>query len=152
MPRRCASPLPAALLVLASVSAGCRRETAQGGGPLPPPSLPPGGALQESIQNRFGELSSGVFTRTVYRTAAEAAPKVEVRDLEIAPGKTLAQLALPGAAVLEVRSGQASARVGTATRQLQTGAVLALSEGEALGLDNRGDVPLSVRLYVIGAK
>jgi quercetin dioxygenase-like cupin family protein len=108
--------------------------------------------VQESIQNQFREISSGVFTRTVYRTAPDATPKVEVRDLEIAPGKTLERLALPGAAVLEVRSGRASARVGPATRQVQTGAVLAVSEGEALGLDNRGDVPLSVRLYVIGAK
>jgi quercetin dioxygenase-like cupin family protein len=137
------------LPVLCGAVSDCRRDAPQGGGPLPPPKgdLPP----QDRIQTPFTEAAPGVFTRTVYRTAASPTLTVEVRDLEIAPGKRAEDVALPGAAVLEVRSGTATARVGGERRDVTAGAVLSLSQGTPLAFENHGDVTLSIRLFVVGA-
>jgi hypothetical protein len=138
------------LPVLCGVVSHCRRDAPQGGDPLPPAAagLPP----QDRIQTPFTEVAPGVFTRTVYRTAASPTLTVEVRDLEIAPGKSADTVAFPGAAVLEVRAGTAAARLGAERREVTPGAVLTLSEGTPLAFENRGTAALSIRVFVIGAK
>jgi hypothetical protein len=137
------------LPVLCGAVSDCRRDAPQGGGPLPPPKA--GLPSQDRIQTPFTEVAPGVFTRTVYRTAASPTLRVEVRDLEVAPGKRADDLAFPGGAVLEVRAGTATARIGGERRDVTAGAVLSLSQGTPLAFENRGDVTLSIRLFVIGA-
>jgi hypothetical protein len=138
------------LPVLCGAVSACRRDAPQGGDPLPPATadLP----AQDRIPNPFTQIAPGVFTRIVYRTAASPTLTVEVRDLEVAPGKNADSLAFPGAAILEVRAGAATARVGAERRDVAAGAVLTLSEGTPLGFENRGDAALSIRLFVVGAK
>ncbi len=139
------------LLLVASLiaTAGCRRETARGGGPLPPadPQL----RSQDSIQNPFTQIAPGVFTRVVYRTPPSAQPGVELRDVELAPGKTAEALVFPGAVVLAVRSGTGSAQVSGKTQELRAGTVLGFSQGDSLRIANQGSTPLGLRVYLIEA-
>lgn len=139
-----------ALLVMGIPTTACQREATRGGGPLPAMDarLP----AQDSVQNPFVEIAPGVFSRVVYRSTESRPHRIEVRDLEIARGKMGDGLTFPGAAVIEVRSGKGSLRVGAKAQEIQAGATLGISQGDSLRLANRDSGPLSLRVYVIGAR
>jgi hypothetical protein len=126
-----------ALLAVGLLATACKRQAADGGGPLPPADS----SLQarDSIQHPFDEIAPGVFSRVVYRTPPSVGPDVEVRDIELAQGKAVAALTFPGAAVIEVRNGKAGGTFG-------------LSQGDSLQLANKEAGPLSLRVYVIGSR
>jgi len=138
------------LLMLCLLAPACRREAAEGGGPLPPVDQ----SLQarDSIRNPFDEIAPGVFSRVVFRTPPAARPSVEVRDVELARGKTVARLAFPGAAVIEVRQGRGSMRLATTSREIQAGAQFGLSQGDSLQFANTEAGPLTLRVYLIGSR
>jgi hypothetical protein len=73
-----------------------------------------------------------------------------VRDVEIAPGKA-SDFTFPGATILEIRSGKGTGRVAGKSRDIAAGGLMAQSQGDTITLVNSGGVPLSVRVYVIGA-
>jgi hypothetical protein len=127
------------LMAVGLLATACKRQAADGGGPLPPVDS----RLQarDSIQNPFDEIAPGVFSRVVYRTPPSAAPAVEVRDIELAQGKAVAALTFPGAAVIEIRNGK-----------VQAGGTFGLSQGDSLQLANTEAGPLSLRVYVIGSR
>lgn len=77
---------------------------------------------------------------------------MEVRDIEVAPGKTADGLAFPGAVIIEIRNGKGSGRVAGKSRDIAPGDIVAQSQGDPIVIDNSGTVPLSVRVYVIGAR
>jgi len=139
-----------ALLVVVLLAAGCKREAADGGGPLPPVDS----RLQahDSIQNPFDEIAPGVFSRVVYRTPPGAGPSVEVRDIELAQGKAAASLTFPGAAIIEVRNGKGSLRLTSKSQEVQAGGTFGLSQGDSLQVANKEAGPLSLRVYVIGSR
>jgi hypothetical protein len=139
-----------ALLVVVLLSAACKREAAQGGGPLPP--VDSGLQAHDSIQNPFDEIAPGVFSRVVYRTPPATAPSVEVRDIELARGKGAASLTFPGAVVVEVRNGKGSIRLAGKSQEVQAGGTFGLSQGDSLQVANKEAVPLSLRVYVIGSR
>jgi len=131
------------------ISAACQQEAPQAKGPLPPvdTSL----KAYDSIANRFEQVAPGVFTRVVHRTAANIRPRVEVRDVEVAAGKSASSLSFPGAAVIEVRAGKGSLRVATRAAEISAG-TFGLSEGDSLQVSNKASEPLSLRVYVISGR
>jgi quercetin dioxygenase-like cupin family protein len=139
-----------ALLAVGLFATACKREAADGGGPLPPVDS----SLQarDSIQHPFDEIAPGVFSRVVYRTPPSAGPGVEVRDIELAQGKAIAPLTFPGAVVIEVRSGKGSLRLASKSQEVQAGGTFGLSQGDSLQLANKEAGPLSLRVYVIGSR
>jgi hypothetical protein len=139
-----------ALLAIGLLATACKRQAADGGGPLPP--VDPRLQARDSIQNPFDEIAPGVFSRVVYRTPPSAAPAVEVRDIELAQGKAAASLTFPGAAVIEVRNGKGALRVASKSQAVQAGGTFGLSQGDSLQLANKEAGPLSLRVYVIGSR
>jgi hypothetical protein len=137
------------LLLFGALVSACRREAPQGGGPLPPvdSSL----KAYDSVAHRFDEIAPGVFSRVVYRTEASVTPSVEVRDVELTAHRTLGALTFPGAAVIEVRSGNGSLRLASKSQEMKVGVSLGLSQGDSLQLTNKDAQPLSLRVYLIGS-
>ncbi len=102
------------------------------------------------------ELTTGLLSQTAFDTAGEtaaAAPaqsyRVEVRNLLVGPGKSTAEATLPGAAVFEVRSGNGTVTIGSASQEITTGSTFAVSEGESFRLTNSSEMGLALRVYVI---
>jgi hypothetical protein len=139
-----------ALLVIGLLATACKREAAQGGGPLPP--VEAGQPAKDAIQNPFTEIEPGVFSRVVYRSTASPTQSIEVRDIELARGKAAKALVFPGAAVVEVRGGKGSLSARAKAQEIQAGHVLGISQGDTLQVANRDSVALSLRVYVIGAR
>jgi hypothetical protein len=137
-------------VVLCLLAPACQREAEQGGGPLPPADTSLN--VRDSIANPFEEIAPGVFSRVLYRTPATAGPTVEVRDLELARGKAVASLRFPGAAIIEVRSGNGSLRRAAKPEQIRAGGAFGLSQGDSLQLANQDSGPMSLRVYVIGSR
>lgn len=138
------------LLVFALATSGCRGEARDDRGPLPRPAA--GLPAQDSVRQPFTEVAPGVFARTAFRTEPRPGLRVEVRDIEVAPGKTADGLAFPGAVIIEIRNGKGSGRVAGKSRDIAPGDIVAQSQGDPIVIDNSGTVPLSVRVYVIGAR
>jgi hypothetical protein len=143
---RTGRPVAVASLLMA---AACQREAPKGGGPLPPvdSSL----KAYDSIAHRFEELAPGVFTRVVYRTSDQTTPRVEVRDVEVAPGKAAGSMTFPGAALIEVRAGKGSLRIASRSGEIAAGTI-GVSQGDSLQVSNKSAEPLSLRVYVIGVR
>jgi len=106
----------------------------------------------DQVKNPYAEVSKGLLTRTVFETDAPGDVYIEVRDLLVGPGQTTASVSLPGAAVFEVRLGSGKVVVDGKTREIQTGATLAVSEGESFVVENKGENPIAIRVHLIHAK
>jgi len=104
------------------------------------------------VKPPFREVAPGVFMRTILRAPYSPGLNVEIQDLEVRPRQLTKQVTLAGAALLEIRSGRAIVTVGQVTKEVRVGAIFALPQGQALVLDNRADVPISIRLYVVTAQ
>ena len=100
----------------------------------------------------YMEAAKGLLTRTVFETDAPGDVHIEVRDLLVGPGQTTASVSLPGAAVFEVRLGSGTAIVSGKAREIQTGATMAVSEGEWFVIENKGENPIAIRAHLIHAK
>ena len=122
----------AALLLTMSIS--CRQPQNQ------PPAEKPQPVSQAlssyTPADPYKELVSNLLVRTAY-TADDGDMTVEVWDLMVGPGKKSGGAKLPGAAVLEVRSGQSVITAAGQTREVRTGATLPLDEGAEFTVENR---------------
>jgi len=124
--------------------------------PLPPP--PQGNAITfagPTPANSFHVEGENVLARTVFETDAPSNSHVQVRDYMFPPNAKSKLAALPGAAVLDVYSGEGTLSVGedgAAGEHLAPAAVKSLPAGQSLVIDNRGALPFVVRVYVFEAK
>jgi hypothetical protein len=123
--------------------------------PLPPP---PQGTITfagPTPANSFHVEGDNVLARTVFETDAPSNSHVEIRDYMFPPNAKSKLAALPGAAVLDVYSGEGTLSVGeqdSAGEHLAAAAVKSLPAGQSLIIDNKGALPFVVRVYVFEAK
>jgi hypothetical protein len=131
-----------------SVVAACRTSP---GRPLREVTAPAGTQVRESLPHPFSQISPGVFSRTIYRSAPSAGLAVEVHDFEIAPKRT-GSLSVEGPAVLGVRAGSGSLTVGQQRRDITPGLVLSIPQGASVQVANSADQPVTIRVYVVTAR
>lgn len=133
-------------LLLAASAAGC--QSRPGIGPLPGP---PAGEINFSKSqpaNPFTSVAPGLLARTVYSADSGAGYRVDVRDLLVGPGQK-ASASLPGAAVIEIRSGAGVMTMAGQSRELRTGSTLSLPEGQAFAIENTGGGALTIRVHLL---
>ncbi len=124
--------------------------------PLPPP--PQGGPIAfagPTPRNSFHLEEGNVLARTVFETDAPSNAHVEIRDYMFPPNAKSKLGALPGAAVLDVYSGEGTLSVGEQSgrgEHLVPAAVKSIPAGQSLVIDNQGALPFVVRVYVFEAK
>jgi mannose-6-phosphate isomerase-like protein (cupin superfamily) len=99
----------------------------------------------------YAQLAPGLLARKVFDAASATGYNVEVLDLLVAPGQRATDVSLAGAAVFEVRAGNGALSRGGTTEEVKTGSTFALSQGTSFSLENRGELPITVRVFVITA-
>lgn len=124
--------------------------------PLAPP--PQGGAVTfagPTPANSFQLKDGNVLARTVFETDTPSNTHSEIRDYMFPPNTKSKFEALPGAAVLDVYSGEAKLSMGeegVKDVHLIPAGLQSLPAGQNLVIDNQGALPFVVRIYVFEAK
>ncbi|MBX6331759.1 MAG: hypothetical protein IRY91_07925 [Gemmatimonadaceae bacterium] len=140
-----------ALALLALAAAACSRKAQEGRGTLPEPTLQGADTSAARPAVPFIEIAPGVFQRTVFGATDPAGLAAEVRELEVGPNRETGRLALPGAAIIEVRAGDGAMTLPRQT-PLRAGATVTVAQGESLAIANPGGAPLSLRVYLVTAR
>ena len=110
-------------------------------------------AAQETRETMYRQYTEGLLARTAYTADAGGGLRVELWDLLVGPGKATRPFKLPGAAVLEIRSGQATVAIGGKEQRVTIGTPLSADEDSEIVLVNaNADIPLSIRAIVITAR
>ena len=121
----------------------------------PPPQQGPITFAGPTPANSFHVEEGNVLARTVFETDAPSNSHVEIRDYMFPPNAKSKLGALPGAAVLDVYSGEGTLSVGAdgaEGQHLVPAAVKSLPAGQSLVIDNKGARPFVVRVFVFEAK
>ncbi len=121
----------------------------------PPPEQGPIAFSGSTPAFSFHVEEGNVLARTVFETDAPSNSHVEIRDYMFPPNAKSKLGALPGAAVLDVYSGEGTLSVGAdgaEGQHLVPAAVKSLPAGQSLVIDNKGARPFVVRVYVFEAK
>jgi len=135
------------VVLTAALVTGCERE---GRTLLPDPPKDRPGLSSYEPASPYRQLGPGVLSRKVFDAAgAVADPAVEVLDLLVAPGQRAADVSLPGGAVFEVRAGNGVLTTSGMKEDLKTGSMFVVSQGARFTVENTGDVPVTMRVFVI---
>lgn len=115
------------------------------GTPITPPRL-----TSSEPRDPYRSLAPGLLARTRYVAERTGPYRLEVWDLMVGPGKASEKTRLPGAAVVEVRSGTGTLSSGDKSIDLRTGTTVPLAEAADLTLRNADpEAPLILRATVI---
>ena len=100
----------------------------------------------------FSTFADGLATRTLFRVSDGLGTHVEVRDLLVGPRQKTESTSLPGATVLEIRSGGGTIQIGDRQLELPLGSTLTVSEKAAFTIENKSDVPMAIRAFLFSAE
>lgn len=135
-------------IVLIQACGGVSQRPIGGTGPLPGPPTGNPPLSRYEPEPPFTELTRGVLARKIFEARGAADYRVEVNDLLIAPGQASVEVALPGPAVFEVRSGSGVVTVGGRAREVQTGASFQVAANEKFQVTVRGELPITLRVHI----
>jgi hypothetical protein len=119
-------------------------------GPLPPP--PPNAApfVESAPPATFRRIEdqNGSF-RTAFKSSGPGGAKIELRDVIVAPDASILLDPIKGQVVIDTRSGEGVAKTGDLSMTLDTTKVASIAVNGKIQLQNQGDVPLVVMIYVV---
>jgi hypothetical protein len=141
------------LLVLST--AGCtswNQRGAQGVGLLPKAAAGEQHFSDYQPATPYMQMGEGILYRTLYSTPGPSGLHVEVRDLLVGPRQHTAKVTLPGAAICELNLGGGVLTVGDQPQELRPGATFSLPEGASFSIENKSDVPISIRAHLLRAE
>jgi hypothetical protein len=119
-------------------------------GPLPPP--PPSAApLVEGapfvpfkrIEDQNGSM------RIAFKGIGPGGAKIELRDVIVAPDASIRFDPIRGQVVIDTRSGEGLVKAGDLSTTLDTAKVASIAVNGKIELQNQGDVPLVMMIYVV---
>lgn len=100
----------------------------------------------------FSSFGTGVVRRGVFMSKARSNFSVEIWDMMAAIGTRSSKIYFPGAAILEVRTGNARFIVDGKTTELKMGSTLVINEGSSLEIETQKEQkPVNFRAIVITA-
>lgn len=132
-------------------ASGCESWFQHGGkgvGTLPQTPVSEANFSKTEPAKPFSKLADGLATRTLFQASDGAGTQIEVRDLLIGPGQRTESASLPGAAVFEIRSGDGTIQIGEKQRELTLGVTLSVPEKAAFAIENKSDVPMTIRAFL----
>jgi len=132
--------------ILFFISIGC---AANRGGRTPIPA--PTQSSDYQPPNALAPRDTGLLGRSVFRTIESDPYRVEFEDVLVQPSSSPTALPLSQAAVIEVRSGEGEATIGDRRVELRQGTTFAVSAGERLTVQPRGE-PVTLRVVQIAAR
>ena len=119
-------------------------------GPLPPP--PPSAApfvegapvvAFKRIEDQNGSV------RIAFKGIGPGGAKIEVRDVIVAPDASIRFDPIKGQVVIDTRSGEGLAKTGDLSTTLDTANVASIAANGKIEVQNQGDVPLVMMMYVV---
>jgi hypothetical protein len=102
--------------------------------------------------NPYTEAGKGLLVRTIFQTDGPQGTRIRIQDFLVAPGQTTVNVSLPGAAVVEVRSGNGSIVVRERREEITSGRTVSISEGESFAIENNTPLPIALRVYLFSAR
>jgi hypothetical protein len=130
-----------------------QQPTPQAPATQPPAAQPPVTQPPTQAEGMFRQYAPGLLARVNYQADAPGQYRVALWDLLVGPGKTADAVKLPGAAVVEVRSGSGRAVIDSKARDITGGATFAVDEGSSLALANgSSELALALRVTLISAR
>lgn len=144
-----------ASLLLVTFPLGCKRFSergAKGEGLLP--KAVPGEAKFSPYQpaKPYQQLAKGLLGRKLYEAPAEVGMAVQVHDLLVGPKQHSESYAFPGTAIFEVRTGSGQFKMGDKSQPIETGKVLTAPAGQPFTIENQTEIPIAIRIQVLGSK
>jgi hypothetical protein len=119
-------------------------------GPLSPPP-PTAAPFVESAPvaafKRIEDQNGSV--RIAFNGIGPGGAKIEVRDVVIAPDGSIRFDSIKGQVVIDTRSGEGLAKSGDLSTTLDPANVASIAANGKIELQNQGDVPLVLMMYVV---
>jgi len=118
--------------------------------PVAGPPVTPSKLTSLEPRDPYRSIAPGLLARTRYVAESMGPYTLEVWDLMVGPGKTSEKTRLPGAAVVEVRSGTGTLSSGGKSVDLRIGTTAPLAEAADFALGNADkEAPLILRATLI---
>ncbi|HKV55158.1 MAG TPA: hypothetical protein VJN94_11025 [Candidatus Binataceae bacterium] len=120
-------------------------------GPLPPPPAGPLKFAGTPPAHPFHKEAGNLYARTIFEANGPTNSHIEVRDLLIPPRGKSQIAALPGPAILELATGNATISFNEKPQAVGN-TIRSLPAGTPVSVENPDAHPAMLRLYVIRAR
>jgi hypothetical protein len=142
-------PMATALAIFVCLLTGCQNEPERQSTPLLAEARPDETNFSPyAPRNPYQEAGKNLLARTVLETPGPAGTRIELRDLFITPGTTAEKVSLPGAAILEVLSGEGKITTAEKSQELTQGTSVSLAQDATCSLESRGITALVLRARI----
>jgi hypothetical protein len=122
-------------------------------GPLPPPP-PSAKPFVESAPfvafKRIEDQNSSA--RIALKDIGPGGAKIELRDVIVAAHASIQFDPIKGQVLIDTRSGEGLAKTGDLSAPLDTTKVVSIAANRKIEVQNQGDVPLVMMIYVVGGR
>jgi mannose-6-phosphate isomerase-like protein (cupin superfamily) len=146
-------------MVVALCSAPACTPSSQQQPPSPPPSPPPVPTYTAHSpqtpwnyepQQLMREHAPGLMVRTMYVAESRGKDQVEIWEMLVGAGKKSGPVTLPGAAVIEIASGEGVFTIAGRPREARTGDAFSIDEAQQFTIESRTQgTGLMIRATVI---
>jgi mannose-6-phosphate isomerase-like protein (cupin superfamily) len=143
------------LLALSVCVMGCTRWSergAKGIGTLPPASPNETRFSPYQPAHPYQQLAKGLLGRRWYSAPPEFGTAAEVHDLLVGPNQRSQNYAFQAAAIFEVKSGSGMLTLVDKRQKFETGSVLSLPPAQPFSIENQSDIPIAIRVELLGSK
>jgi hypothetical protein len=119
-------------------------------GPLPPPPSTAAPFVESAPFVAFKRVEDqNASVRTAFEGIGPGGTKIQVRDVVVAPDGSVRFDPIKGQVVIDTRSGEGLARTGDLSTALDTNKVASIAVNGKIEVQNQGDVPLVMLMYVV---
>ena len=135
---------------LASFAQDLSQDQDAGTGELPPPSANLPVFASQPVSRPFEAMpGQTAASRVLFEGAGPSNTQIVIREILVGPGANVRLDALPGAGLIDTRSGSGVLRAGDRLDPLHIAGPVSVPAGVPLELTNRGDDSLLLRLYLL---
>ena len=119
-------------------------------GPLPPPPATAAPFVESAPVAAFKRIEEqNGSVRIAFKGVGPGGAKIEVRDIVVAPDGSIQLDPIKGQVVIDTRSGEGLAKTGDVSTALDPAKVASLAANGKIELQNQGEVPLVLMMYVV---
>ena len=134
---------------------GCKsfsERGAKGVGTLPPAS--PNETRFSSYQpaHPYQQLTKGLLGRKLFAAPPDAGAGVEIHDFLVGPRQRSDKYSLPAAAIFQVKSGSGLLSLGEKPQKIEAGTVATVPPAQPFAIENQTDIPIAIRVSILGSK
>lgn len=100
----------------------------------------------------YQQLTKGLLGRKLHTAALKDGAVVEVHDFLVGPHQQSDSYTLQATTIFEVKSGSGLLRLGDKPQKIETGTVVSVSAAQPFAIENQTDIPVAIRVEILGSK